>query len=176
VSLAGSHQPDGTVIGAVEPASPAARAQLLPGDRIAAVEGNPVTTWSELLAALEGRAGVLTTLRVERAQTTVEVQLVPEAAAGGPHLGIRQRYAFRRLPPGEAATAALHHTVLLLRRVVDEGILVLAQPWGGSDHAHTVGALVWQTAQLAGRSGDALVRVLAALSLALSLFFLLPLP
>src|SRR5262249_42996460 len=81
-----------------------------------------------------------------------------------------------RLPMREAATAALHHTVLLLRRVLDEGILVLVQPWGGSAHAHTVGALVWQTAELAGRSGDALVRVLAALSLALSLFFLLPLP
>ena len=42
--LAGSHQPDGTVIGAVEPASPAARAQLVPGDRMVAVEGTPVTT------------------------------------------------------------------------------------------------------------------------------------
>jgi len=172
----GTHQPDGTVIGAVEPGSPAARTHLLPGDRIVAVQGAPVTTWSALLGALEEHEDTPTTLRVERGTATLEVGLVPEAGSGGPHIGVRQRYAFRRLPPAEALQGALRHTALLLRRVVDEGLLVLAQPWGGAARAHTVGALVWQTAELAGRSGDALVRVLAALSLALALFFLLPLP
>jgi regulator of sigma E protease len=174
--LAGTHQPDGTVIGAVEPGSPAARAHLLPGDRIVAVQGAPVATWSALLGALEEHEDTPTTLRIERGPEPLEVGLVPEAGSDGPHIGVRQRYAFRRLPPVEALQGALRHTALLLRRVVDEGLLVLAQPWGGAARAHTVGALVWQTAELAGRSGDALVRVLAALSLALALFFLLPLP
>jgi len=174
--FAGTHQPDGTVIGAVEPGSPAARAHLLPGDRIVSVQGTPVSTWSALLAALEQHEDMATTLRVERGTDVLEVGLVPEAGSGGPRIGVRERYAFRRLPPAEALKAALRHTGLLLHRVVDEGMLVLAQPWGGAARAHTVGALVWQTAELAGRSGDALVRVLAALSLALALFFLLPLP
>ena len=174
--VAGTHQPDGTVVGAVEPGSPAAQAQLLPGDRIVAVEGTPVTTWTGLLDALEARTGVRTTLRVERGATTLDVRVMPEPGPAGPHLGIRQRYTFQRLPPGTALRAALHHTRLLLQRVLAETGQILAQPWGGSAGAHTVGALVWQTAELGGRSGDALVRVLAALSLALALFFLLPLP
>jgi regulator of sigma E protease len=174
--VAGTHQPDGMHVGAVEPASPAARAQLLPGDRIVAVEGAPVTTWGGLLEALDARVGTRTTLRVERDSATLDFRLVPEPGPSGPHIGIRQRYAFQRLPPGDALQAAVRHTGLLVRRVLGEAGQVLAQPWGGAARSFTVGALVWRTAEQGGSSGDALVRVLAALSVALALFFLIPLP
>jgi regulator of sigma E protease len=44
------------VIGAVEPGSPAEQAGLRPGDRIVAIDGQPVTTWDDLDLAVLPRA------------------------------------------------------------------------------------------------------------------------
>jgi len=174
---AGTHRPVPMTVGLVQPASEAARARLRPGDRILEVDGHPVGRWTALAKALGTRVGETATLRLERAGAVFEVQVRPEAAAGGRgRIGVGELYAFERLPPGTALRAAVDHSGLLFERLMEELAQVLAQPWTGAGQGHTVGALVWRSARQAGTSLDALVRALAALSVALALFFLLPLP
>ena len=175
--VAGTHHPAGMVVGAVEPGSLAARAGFRPGDRVLAVDGRPVERWSGLVDAL-GRPGAPShTVRVARGSETSTLPVDPDLdPEGRPRMGLHQLYRYDRLPPGRALSAAVLHTGVVLERILGESAGVLAQPWAGLPGRHTAGALVWSAAEAAGRSADSLVRALAALSLALGLFFLLPLP
>jgi regulator of sigma E protease len=173
----GTHQPVGTTVGGVEPGSLAARAGFHPGDRIVSVEGDAVDEWSELVEALTRAADGSAAVTVARGAETLTLEVAPELdAEGRARIGLRQLYAFERLRPGQALWRAVLHSGVVLRRILHEAGELLAQPWGGSARNHTAGALVWSAAEAAGTSADALVRALAALSLALGLFFLLPLP
>jgi regulator of sigma E protease len=174
---AGTHFPGGMVVGAVDPGSLAARAGFRPGDRILSVDGAPVRHWSGLVEALGDAPPAGAVVGVARGEDTVHLQVRPELDADGrARIGIRQLYHFERLPPGQALWQAVRHTGVVLERILHQTGELLAQPWGGRARAHTAGALVWGAAEAAGASLDALVRTLAALSLALGLFYLLPLP
>ncbi len=61
----GSQQPL-SVVGTVEPGSPAANAGIRPGDRVTAIDQEPVKWWSELADAIEPAAGGPLALTVER--------------------------------------------------------------------------------------------------------------
>jgi regulator of sigma E protease len=175
--VGGTHRPVPLTVGTVQPGSEGARAQLRPGDRLLAVSGQPVESWTALAEALGERAGESTALRVEREGAILEVQVQPEPAVSGRgRIGVGQLYTFERLPPRPALLAALRHSGLLVERVFEEVGHVLEQPWLGTGGGHTIGSLVWHSAEQAGRNLDALVRALAALSVTLALFFLLPLP
>jgi len=175
--VAGTHQPAGPVVGGVEPASAAVRAGFRPGDRILSVSGVPIARWSDVVVELTRAAGTWTPVQLQRGAEIVEVQIRPELdAEGRPRIGLRQLYVFERLPPRAALRRAVSHTAVVVQQLLSAAGRVLAQPWGGTARNSTAGALVWGAAEAAGASADALVRALAALSLALSLFFLLPLP
>jgi len=175
--FAGTHHPVGTTIGGVEPGSPAAQAGFRPGDRIVSVDGDEVHRWSELVAALTRAADSSASVTVARGDTTATLVVTPELdPEGRPRIGLRQLYSLERLPPARALWRAVLHTGVVLERIFREAGALLAQPWGGADRNHTAGALVWTAAEVAETSVDALIRTLAAVSLALGLFFLLPLP
>ena len=174
---AGTHHPAGMTDGGVEPGSLAAQAGFRPGDRIVSVDGDEVHGWSELVDALSHVPDGSASVTVARGDATATLVVIPQLdAEGRPRIGLRQLYAFERLPPAKALWQAVLHTGVVLRRIFREAGALLAQPWGGAARNHTVGALVWSAAEAAETSIDALVRALAALSLALGLFFLLPLP
>jgi regulator of sigma E protease len=67
------------VIGAVEKASPAEGAGLLPGDRVLRVDDRDVSTWDDLLMVVAGKARREVTLLVQRGAETRRVELVPTA-------------------------------------------------------------------------------------------------
>ncbi len=70
--LIGSERRD-AVIGTVETGSPAALAGLAPGDRILAIDGNPVRWWDEIAEAIYTNPGE--TLRVETVRGDVREEL-----------------------------------------------------------------------------------------------------
>jgi regulator of sigma E protease len=172
----GTHHPMGPVVGGVEPASRAALAGFKPGDRIVSVDGDEVHGWSEMVEALS-RAPGPASVTVARGAETHTLDVTPEVGPDGrARIGLRQLYTYDRLPLGKALWQAVLHTGVVIPKILHEAASLLAQPWGGSAGHHTAGALVWSAAEAAGTSADALVRSLAALSLALGLFYLLPLP
>jgi regulator of sigma E protease len=67
------------VIGEVLASFPAEKAGLKSGDRVVAVEGNPVRTWDDLAEAIHKRPGQPTRLAVQRGTETMAVSVTPNA-------------------------------------------------------------------------------------------------
>jgi len=66
------------VTGSPEKASPAAKAGLVAGDRIRAVDGKPIERWDQVELALRTSAGKPLLLTIERAGRTLDVSVTPE--------------------------------------------------------------------------------------------------
>lgn len=71
------------VIGEAQPGKPGARAGLRAGDLVLAVDRKPVTSWEELVAMVQPRAGTPLSLTIRRNQTTLEVSVTPEPVEEG---------------------------------------------------------------------------------------------
>jgi regulator of sigma E protease len=70
------------VLGNVEPGSPAAEAGLLAGDRVLAIQGEPVAWWDELEKQVRTRPGERLSLDVEREGRRFDLQVEVEERAG----------------------------------------------------------------------------------------------
>lgn len=71
----GLPRPD-AVVGMVEANSPAAISGVLPGDRIASVDGEPAEFWDDVLLPIQDRAaGEEVTLEIERAGERIELEV-----------------------------------------------------------------------------------------------------
>jgi len=76
------------VIGQLMPDSPAQRAGLRGGDRVRAVDGQPVALWEELVRKVRASPGRDLSLRIERAGQYLDIRVMPEAVQeGGDTLG-----------------------------------------------------------------------------------------
>ncbi|HLS86880.1 MAG TPA: RIP metalloprotease RseP [Burkholderiales bacterium] len=71
------------VLGAVVSGSPAEAAGLAAGDRIVRANGKPIGTWEALVEAVRGSPGTPLALTVERGETTLPIEVVPEAVPAG---------------------------------------------------------------------------------------------
>lgn len=71
--------PPPPVVGEAAPGKPGAAAGLRAGDRIVAVDGKPVATWDDLVAAVTVRPGTPIMLEVERAGERLELRATPDS-------------------------------------------------------------------------------------------------
>ena len=67
----------GTVIGEVTAGKPAARAGLRAGDRVLAIDGDPVRTWNEIAARTHASPGKSLALEVRRGTRTLTIHAKP---------------------------------------------------------------------------------------------------
>ncbi|HKI63334.1 MAG TPA: RIP metalloprotease RseP [Burkholderiales bacterium] len=89
------------VLGRLVAGSPAERAGLAPGDRIARVDGAPVETWEGLVRAIRAHPEQTLRLAVVRNGTTLSLEVRPEAVeANGERFG--RIGAAPRIPPSHA--------------------------------------------------------------------------
>jgi len=100
------------VVGTVLPGEPAETAGLRPGDRITAVNGAPVATFSDLVDTIGPRPDLPTPVVVDRAGASVTLTVTPRAAtdAAGKPVGRIGMLATRTLPTvnvAEGSSAAL---------------------------------------------------------------------
>jgi len=70
------------VVGTVEPGSPAVAVGLFPGDRILAIDGEPVSWWADVETELADSAGRTRVLTVEHEGRTRDVDLAVAARSG----------------------------------------------------------------------------------------------
>ena len=73
------YPPQPVVVGELTPGFPAEQAGLALGDRVVAVEGEPVVDYLEFVERIRGRAGQATRLAVLRGDGRLEFELVPNA-------------------------------------------------------------------------------------------------
>jgi regulator of sigma E protease len=149
---------------------------MLPGDRILSVDGQAVKSWSEFVELIGQSAGRERTLVVVRHEETRVVQVRPRPDERGVgRIGVSQQYVYREHGPGEA----LAHSVVHTQRVASEALGLV---WGlvtgprlTAEPPSTV-AVVRQSSGAASTGLDSFLRVLVAISVALALLHLLPVP
>lgn len=175
----GTHVVVPLTVGTVQPGSEAARAQLLPGDRLVAVDGKPLGSWSDFVARVADGVGGPLELSVDRHGEPRKVTVRPRAdERGAGRIGVSQQYVFRTHAPGEAFTQSLVHT----GRVASETLSTLVAMVRGPEVAGKAGpgAMVRQessdVASSTASGVDALVRALVAASVALAMLTLVPVP
>jgi regulator of sigma E protease len=105
------------VVGSVERSSPAGAAGVQPGDRILAIDGEPMRTWGDVEASVRDKPGAALQLTLERAGTRREVAIVAQTRSGIDLVGIAGDFGWigvyheRQLPvlavPSPASPAAL---------------------------------------------------------------------
>jgi regulator of sigma E protease len=172
----GTHVVVPLTVGTVTPGSEAARAQLLPGDRILSVDGQAVKGWSDFVEFIGQSPGRERTLVVARADETRVVQVRPRADERGVgRIGVSQQYVYREHSAGEALMVSLAHT----QRVAAEAIGLVWGMVAGRDRMTdppSSVAVVRQSSGAASSGLDSFLRVLVAISVALALVHLFPVP
>ncbi|MDZ7736436.1 MAG: RIP metalloprotease RseP [Gammaproteobacteria bacterium] len=169
--------------------SPAARAGVRSGDRITAVDGEPVADWFEFVQSVRDRPGVEVTVGILRGEESLQLQLTPEAteAADGSRIG-RIGVAVDTqpaLPPELAATEHYGPVAALGRGIVKTGemsvltLRVLGKILTGEASVKNLSGPI-SIAQYAGYSAAvgiaAFLGFLAIVSVSLGVLNLLPVP
>jgi len=164
-------------ISAVMPGSPAEAAGLKAGDRIVAIDGEPVRHFFDVMRLVSAKPGQQIKVTVRRGAATLDVFATPRDEGGKGKLGIPapQDTVLRRLGPVRALSEAIddcrrmtHDTFAILGRLVT-GRASMRQVSGPIDIARFSGD--------AARSGLAsLIWLLGVISLQLAIFNLLPIP
>ncbi|MFH1288282.1 MAG: RIP metalloprotease RseP [bacterium] len=85
-----------TKIGSVQENSPAERAGIKPDDRITAINKKTLWKWEEMTKIIQGNAGKKLMLAIERDNTNIELEIIPETQgqAGVGIIGISSSYDF----------------------------------------------------------------------------------
>jgi regulator of sigma E protease len=68
-------------VGTVVPGSVAEKAGMLSGDKILSIENEPIQTWNQVTKRIQSRAGMETTVNVEREGKTISIKLTPSKEA-----------------------------------------------------------------------------------------------
>ncbi len=169
-----------TVVGTVQEASAAARAGILPGDRILAIEGEPVTRFEEIQRLVHPRAGQPLSVTIDREGNQRNVTATPEPRVQGERtiglLGIGAAAGqFERLDPFSALWAGSVQTA-------DITWQTLSAVWGmitGQRGTEDIGGPL-RIAQLSGQVAEvgiaSLLGFMAVLSVNLALINLFPIP
>jgi regulator of sigma E protease len=89
------------VIGMLVAGGPADRAGLKEGDRIVRADGQPVGSWDALVAAVRARPGTPLRFALERGDTSLTVEVIPDAVAAAEGR-IGRIGAAPRVPPSHA--------------------------------------------------------------------------
>jgi regulator of sigma E protease len=173
--------PDGsTVVTSVQPHSPALAAGLHRGDRILAVDTQPVSYRSQLQQAIDGHLGHPVTLLVLRGKQKLTIRVTPRQNPGpgqGPVGILLAQQVMRRYSPVTAAQKSLQAmrdfasgTLQMLVSIPREGTSQVSGPIGIAD-------TTTRTVSATPHNGIApLLLLVAVLSGSLGLLNLLPIP
>ncbi len=159
------------VIGKVKDGTPAATAGLHPGDRVLSVDGQPIASWKELVAAIGAHRGQPMELKLARRDE--ELRLTPTVGASG-RLGVVPSTVVERYALGKALGLAFVQT----GQIVSANLAGLWEALRGRGEAQLIGpvGIVGETVEAVRASPSTLALMLVMISLALSLMNLLPLP
>jgi regulator of sigma E protease len=176
-------------LGRVQPGGAGERAGLAAGDRVVAIDGAPVASWSDFTARVRAAPGRPIDLEVERGGRRVTLRAVPEEAGSAERRtgllrvepGAEMREAYERLQttvrlgPLEAVPRAVHRvwdlSVFSLEML---GRMVTGQvSWKNLSGPITIADYAGQTASLGWVS---FAGFLALVSVSLGILNLLPVP
>jgi len=179
LSTLGLPNPDGSSrVGETTPDRPAARAGLRPGDRITSVGDQGVSTWNDLVAALQANPGRTVPLTVERGEgaalTRLTLPITPDDVGGVGKVGAAAYAPRLRLPVGQAVVEG----VTMTNRAAAQTLALVAGMLRRERKADAMGPLgiVEELVKGAQAGADRYFTIVWNISVALALFNLLPIP
>ena len=166
---------------------PAQQAGLQPKDRIAAIDGYPVTSWEAMTATVRRTTSGRLTLRIEREGRAMDVAIQPEVKARKDVFGhVRQTGVIGVTPSGEVrlirsgfwqAFGLAAHEVLELTWVTLQSLWSLLTGGMSMKESLTGPIGIFFIAGDAARMGAVyLIQIIGVLSLSLGIFNFLPIP
>lgn len=162
-------------VGAVAAERPAAEAGLMTGDVIETLNGEPLTTWKDLVSRLEANPGKALSLEVKRGEERLWVMVTPENRGSVGKIGIGPPTVEELVPLHLAALGAAERCIEL----VGSSLSALGRLITGKSEDGEVGGVV-KVVQQAAHAFDTGMReflaFMAYISLMLFLFNLLPMP
>lgn len=163
-----------TKIAKVLPGYPAAAAGIKPGDRIVAVDGQPIHDWDELLRSVGDKPTTRRVLTIERNRHRLLVEVVPVKENGKSKIGLLPVILQKRLGVGEAMVAGIQYTGQIIKLIV----LFLGKIFTQQAPADFGGPVrvVVEIGHAAKVGLFPLVQLTAFLSINLGFFNLLPIP
>ncbi len=166
-------------VGRTQEGSPAERAGLRDGDRVLSVAGAPVESWDELVRAIRARPGRETALEVARgegaAAERLALAITPGDRDGVGVIGVAQHALHERAAGLTAlATGFAETNATAGRTLAAIGQIFTRQP--GAPRLQGPAGVGKDLVRAAHAGGEALVQLLFAISVALALFNLLPVP
>jgi regulator of sigma E protease len=167
------------VIGTLSPGMPASAAGLREGDRIVAIDDQPIVSWYELKGAIQRAAGGSVEVTVERAGEQLSVVVEPRQVDGtGDYLiGVSptQATTFKRFPLGEAFSRGVDRSAELISLT----LVFIQKLFSGHVSTSNIGGPI-TVVQIAGQAAQtdfsSILSVLAFLSIQLGILNLLPIP
>ncbi|MGG5821057.1 RIP metalloprotease RseP [Falsiroseomonas sp. HW251] len=169
-----------TAIGTVMENSAAERAGLLPGDRIVALDGQPISRFDQVQRHIQPRAGQEVAVTVEREGRERSLRITPEARTNGERsvgvLGVTAGAAqFERLDPFSALWAGAVQTWEVSTQTLHAVGQMITGSRGTDDLGGPLG--IGKIAGEAAKLGFAsLITFMAVLSVNLALINLFPIP
>lgn len=165
-----------SIIGLVDPKTPGYEAGLSPGDRITAVDGRPVTLWTELEREIRGSGGKPVRLTVEREGRSFVRTVTPfyDPMLEKYRLGITPKYYYARMSIGKSVVEGI--------RLIYTGSVAIVQLVGrgltGRARVPLSGpvGMIGMVGQTNKAGPGAFLEMIASLNLFLGLFNLLPIP
>lgn len=172
----GQDNPDrtSTMIANVQSGGPAQSAGVQAGDKLTAVDGQPVTNFDEIVAAIKDRPEAPLRLTLQRGDAATEVMVTPLRKGDRAVIGIEPPMMQVRMPPGQAIVAGAQYVWNQNAAILGS----LAAMISGREKAQLSGpvGIAKVMTEQAKRGIVWLLRISAALSVALALFNFLPLP
>lgn len=165
-----------TEVARVLPGKPAAEAGFKPGDRILAINGEPVEQWVEVVEIINGNAGKKIEVTVERNGFYLVLNVVPEKRDDGLGLiGIEgPKPEFRKLNPLSALAYGVKYTVQVTILIINFiGKMVFGE--APADLGGPV-RVIYEINRAAELGFVYLLQLAAFLSINLGLFNLFPIP
>jgi regulator of sigma E protease len=165
-------------IGEVSQGAPAAAAGLQDGDLVREIAGRPVSTWAELVAAIQTHPGQEIPVVVERAGERLQLRLTPRDEGGTGKAGFGQhRLAVTSPGPGAAIADAFVWTT---REGADQvrgfGAIFSREKGGGIDKVGGPLEIIRSFLRAFEKGAGAFVNALWIISIALAVLNLLPFP
>ncbi len=162
-------------VGGVVAQSAAAQAGIVAGDRILAIDGTPISVWTDISPQVEKAGGNVIHITVDRNGSVRELETIPQSKDGRVLLGITPSTIVQEVSPIDAILLSVERCYLTVVQMLQALAGMVTGETSGADLAGPVGI-----AQLAGnvaRTGFSnLLMFTAVLSLNLGLINLLPIP
>jgi regulator of sigma E protease len=174
---------DPPVVGGVRTGMPAYKAGIQVGDRVRAVEGDSVSTWTEMREHIVAHADHPLRFTIERAGQVFDVTVVPVNSTGDKggsgQIGIEaptHQVYIERYPLGESIRVGALSTVALIGSVYKGMWLTVSRPLYYREYLGGPLFIAQAASEEARRGLDSYLQFLAMINIAIMAFNLLPMP